>query len=348
MAYPIDTAQHILVIQPLVGIGDMIWHKPWIDALAARTKITLAAKPTAQTAMLFPADQHASINHLFIQRSLRGRRGRHDGMAGFFRLVGDFRKCGADTAIILHHSPRYALAARLAGITVRLGYGHKSHNFGLNAGTALDKAMLKHSHAIERITRFSEQNGFGLEKPHWQLKPSARAIDWASMWLAEHHLLASSGQPVPYLIFGIGAMNEARRWSAENFAALAGLIAKSRLAMPILIVAAPDEEQILNTIISKAPKPSDLVPAITSLNEAVALMSLARGFVGNDSGLLNIMACLNIPALGLFSDSKPLDYSPYLYKLELFEEQDYGSEGLIDKITPEDVLARMMEIWPDR
>ena len=60
------------------------------------------------------------------------------------------------------------------------------------------------------------------------------------------------------------------------------------------------------------------------------------------------MACLNIPALGLFSQSKPLEYSPYLYKLELFAEQDYGSEGLIDSITPEDVFARMLEIWPDK
>ena len=73
MAYPVDTAHHILVIQPLVGIGDMIWHKPWIDALAARTTVTLAAKPTAQTAILFPPEQHAGLHHLHIQRSLRGR-----------------------------------------------------------------------------------------------------------------------------------------------------------------------------------------------------------------------------------------------------------------------------------
>ena len=348
MAYPVDTAHHILVIQPLVGIGDMIWHKPWIDALAARTTVTLAAKPTAQTAILFPPEQHAGLHHLHIQRSLRGRKGRHDGISGFFRLVADFRNSGADTAIILHHSPRYALAARLAGIKVRLGYGHTSHNIGLNAGTVLDKAMLKNSHAIDRIARFSAENGFGLEQPHWHLAPKAQAIDWATMWLAEHHLLASDGRPLPYLIYGIGAMHEARRWSAENFAALAGLIAKSRLAMPILIIAAPNEEHIVNAIMAAAPKPSDLVPVICPLTEAVALMSQAHGFVGNDSGLLNIMACLNIPALGLFSQSKPLEYSPYLYKLELFAEQDYGSEELIDSITPEDVFARMLEIWLDK
>ena len=33
-------AQHILVIQPLVGIGDMIWHKPWIDSLIKDYRVT--------------------------------------------------------------------------------------------------------------------------------------------------------------------------------------------------------------------------------------------------------------------------------------------------------------------
>jgi hypothetical protein len=26
--------QKLLVIEPLVGIGDLIWHKPWLDRLA--------------------------------------------------------------------------------------------------------------------------------------------------------------------------------------------------------------------------------------------------------------------------------------------------------------------------
>ena len=346
MANPIDTAQHILVIQPLVGIGDMIWHKPWIDQLASNKKITLAAKPTAQSVLLFPSHQHPSLTHLSIQRSLRGMQGRHDGIAGIFRLAADFRASGADTAIILHHSPRYALACMLAGIKIRLGYGHKSHNLGLNAGKMLDKAVLKHSHAIDRITEFSALNGFGLDVPEWHLTPSEQAIDWATMWLAEHHLLAPNGTPVPFLIFGIGAMDERRCWPAEYFARLAGLIATSPRAMPILMIAAPNEEAFLQQILDQAPKPSDLIPAVTSLKEAVALMSLSTGFVGNDSGLLNIMACLHVPALGLFSHSKPLSYSPYIFKLELFDDQDYGSEGFIKKIMPEDVLARMMEMWP--
>ena len=43
----------LLVVQPLVGIGDMVWHKPWIDHLAAHFDLILACKPTAKAPTLF-------------------------------------------------------------------------------------------------------------------------------------------------------------------------------------------------------------------------------------------------------------------------------------------------------
>ena len=36
----------LLEIQSLVGIGDMVWYKPWIDHLAREYDIILATKPT--------------------------------------------------------------------------------------------------------------------------------------------------------------------------------------------------------------------------------------------------------------------------------------------------------------
>ena len=44
---------HILLIQPLVGIGDMLWHKPWIENLSKNNKITLLAKPTTKSETFF-------------------------------------------------------------------------------------------------------------------------------------------------------------------------------------------------------------------------------------------------------------------------------------------------------
>ncbi len=133
----VSNCHRILVVQPLVGIGDMLWHKPWIDELAARFKITLATKPTVKAPQIFH-DMPDSFEHLDINRSLRNRTGRHDGFLGLLRLATDFKKTGADAAIILHYSSRYALAARLAGIRIIFGYGKTRNSVLYSAGQGLN------------------------------------------------------------------------------------------------------------------------------------------------------------------------------------------------------------------
>ena len=117
-----SSREKLLVIQPLVGIGDMVWHKPWIDYLCTQNDVILATKPTVQAPVLF-ADTDGLVDILPIDRSQRGTRGRHDGWRGFWQLVADFKSTGARRALILHHSPRYAIAAYFARMTSRWGYG---------------------------------------------------------------------------------------------------------------------------------------------------------------------------------------------------------------------------------
>ena len=43
----IDNSGRLLVIQPMVGIGDMVWHKPWLDAMIREREVILMAKPSS-------------------------------------------------------------------------------------------------------------------------------------------------------------------------------------------------------------------------------------------------------------------------------------------------------------
>lgn len=345
MNYPLAQAKHILVVQPLVGIGDMIWHKPWLDKLMQEHRVTLAAKPTAQTSCLFPQAAEQNVALLSIERSLRGRAGRHDGIGGFLRLARDFRRTSADAAVILHHSPRYALACKLAGIPCRIGYGHHRHNIGLNKGKTLDKHYHRNTHAIERIKIFSEENGFPIDAPQWQLTPNTTNQAWAEEWLRDQLPPADANPREPFFIFGIGAMHGSRCWPVNKFAALADMILNSRLKRPIVLLTGPDDHEFMQQLVAQTQFPEHLIPLQTRLENAIAVMRCASGFIGNDSGPLNIMACLQVPSLGLFSQSKPLRYSPHLHNLELFKETEYGTEGLIDRITAADVFERMLQIW---
>ncbi|MGB1710739.1 MAG: glycosyltransferase family 9 protein, partial [Candidatus Puniceispirillaceae bacterium] len=164
---PKSARKRLLVVQPLVGIGDMVWHKPWIDHLAGGFDVILAAKPTAHAKTLFHGTG-GIVGWLDIDRSMRGRRGRHDGLAGLFRLAADFRRARADAVLVVHHSATYTLAARLAGIPLRWGYGIGGSRRWLNRGAFLGREA-RHERPYRKLGRYAQVNGFGLDQPHWHM-----------------------------------------------------------------------------------------------------------------------------------------------------------------------------------
>ena len=342
----LPSVRHLLVIQPLVGIGDMLWHKPWIDRLTQTHQVTLMAKPTVQADVVFEgAPNRFSVCRL--DRSLRGRRGRHDGLTGFWRLVSDMRGIRADAAVILHNSARYALAARLAGIRWRLGYGMGRQKNHLNAGYCLEKDMLDR-HAIDRVTEFADLNGFGLDRPVWSVRPRTAAVSEAEARLASWQMMTDQQTVKPFLCIGIGSMNPERQWGAARFAELLTRLAEQRPDRPCLILGGPSEQQLADDILANLRKNGLAAPVFLGrLDEAVALMSLSAGYVGNDTSLLNFMVCLNKPALGLFSHSRPLTYSPHIHKTQAIAETAFGQPGIIQTITVDHVLGSVNSIWPE-
>ena len=342
----LSSVRHLLVIQPLVGIGDMLWHKPWIDRLTQTHRVTLMAKPTVQADVVFTgAPDRFSVAGL--DRSLRGRRGRHDGLTGFWRLVMDMRAIRADAVVILHNSARYALAARLAGIRWRLGYGMGRQRRHLNAGYCLGKEMLG-QHAIERIDEFAKLNGFGLDSPVWSVQPRAAALTRAKALLASWMMMTDQQTAKPFICIGIGSMNPERQWGASRFAELITRLTEARADRPCLILGGPGEQQLADDILTKLGTGGLTAPVFLGrLDEAVALMSLSDGYVGNDTSLLNFMACLNKPALGLFSHSRPLTYSPHIHKTEAVGEAAFGQPGIIRSITVNHVLDKFNSLWPE-
>ena len=86
-----------------------------------------------------------------------------------------------------------------------------------------------------------------------------------------------------------------------------------------------------------------VVNAITKLDLGIALLARASGFVGNDSGLLNLMAACGKPALGIYAQSRPLDYTPNLYAVAV-DESMIGKPGQIKTITAADVCTATLNM----
>ena len=104
----LSNSHHILVVQPLVGIGDMVWHKPWIDSLITRHKVTLATKPTVQAPILFYG-AGPEFNLLNIERSYVASAVAMTGLSVFSGWSAISGQAGQipHLSCIIHHAMRW-------------------------------------------------------------------------------------------------------------------------------------------------------------------------------------------------------------------------------------------------
>ena len=335
--------RRLLVIQPLVGIGDMVWHKPWIDYLAEFYDVILATKPTVQASVLF-AKTPGVVEILDIDRSQRGKRGQHDGILGLWRLARHFRQTGVDQVVIMHHSPTYAIAARPAGIPARYGYGIGGQSRWLNRGYFLPKSA-RHQHPTSKMAIFADINGFAPITTSWQISPTDFAFSEADKFLAAHDVGIDDKGKSPLIILGVGAMHPDRRWSALNFTRLVEQLRQARPDIYIGLMGAPSEQPIIDAVLSHLADTTGVISCTNKLDVAIALFARAICYAGNDTSLLNLSAVAGSPSIGLFAQSEPLTYSPNILAV-CVDEEKIGIPGQIETIAPERVAAAITKLLP--
>ena len=293
-----------LIIQPLPGIGDMVWHLPHLHAIAATTvsgQIDLLTKPRSQADRLLAADPSVG-RVLWLDRDSD-----HAGWRGLFRLAALLRQGGYQRVWILHGSARYALAARLAGIPERIGYGVGWQTALINRPERLPPA-LRHAHPIQRADALLDL----LDIPRPEPEPCLRVAAEADQALAERF----SAWPLPWIALGTGSSEPWKQWGAARFAELA-LALNQRQAASIFIVGGLAERPLADDLLTRirvgGSQAADAVAL--PLEQTAALLARCCAYLGNDTGVLNMAAALQTPALGLFGGSPPLWHSRFIHPI---------------------------------
>jgi len=321
----------LLIIQPMVGIGDMVWHKPWLDAAIARYPVVLMAKPSAQAAAVLGAQDGLGI--LPLERSERGRKGAHDGVIGFFRLIAALRSARADSVWILHRSWRYAAAAWLAGIRRRSGYGLGRQRWFLNDGNGLDPA-LRRAHPRDAARAFFAEKGISPGDTHPRITPAATAIAAAARLIED---------TAPLIIFGVGAADVVRRWSPRHFAALLDQFSLRLPGYRIALCGSSSEAGIGAEV--AAARASSTPPPLLIFDQdvatVIALHASARLYVGNDTSLINIAAAVGTPAVRIFASTLAVLDSPLIRTVLPADPARLDVPGSIDDITAAEVMAEV-------
>jgi len=299
-------AGRTLIVQPLPGIGDMVWHLPHIHAIAATTTTTgqvdILTKPRSQADRLLCADPCVD-RVLWVERDS----GHHAGIRGIFRLAALVRQRTYQRVWILHGSARYALAAWLAGVPERIGYGVGGQPWWLNVAVRLP-VECRHAHPTVRADALLDL----LDVPRMEPEPRLPVLAVAEQAVVERF----ADWPRPWIALGIGSSEPWKQWGAACFAKLA-LALHRQQAGSVFIIGGPGEQSLGDEILHRVRDGGGVAADAIALplQQTAALLAHCRGYIGNDTGVLNMAAALETPALGLFGGSSPLTHSRWIHAI---------------------------------
>ena len=85
----------------------------------------------------------------------------------------------------------------------------------------------------------------------------------------------------------------------------------------IFIVGGPGERVLADAILHQVREHGGVAADAIALplEQTAALLARSRGYIGNDTGVLNMAAALETPALGLFGGSLPLTHSQFIHAI---------------------------------
>ena len=154
-------------------------------------------------------------------------------------------------------------------------------------------------------------------------------------------LLKSSGVAGPFVLMNAGAGWASKRWDPSSFATLAEMLSLKGIQSVLIGGRATADIEAADQVVSASPVPVVNLLGKTSVRELVALVSLCNAHVGGDTGSTHIAAALGVPAVGLYSITKPARSCPY----GQIHHCHYSELGLTE-IMPGDVYKTCWEAMP--
>lgn len=324
----------LAVVQPLPGIGDMIWHLPHLRALSAACgqPVTLVTKRGSLADQLLAAEPSVG-DFIWLRGNTSGHRGLGAMLADQLRLAGELRAGRFDAIVLLHHSATLAAVAALAGIPLRFGYGEGAQRLLLNRPPFLAAADLR-AHPYRQASAWIAAAGLALPdaEPVLAVTPAAASAVQARL----------GGGALP-VVLGIGSSEPYKQWGAERFAELAARLRRRGWSDPVLL-GGPAEAGLAAEIQARLGPPA-LPSAIGwPLGEVAALLAASAFYVGNDTGTANISAAVGTPTYCLFGAVPPFDHSSRV--VPILPPGGVDKAHGMARITPEAVMLAIRTWQP--
>jgi ADP-heptose:LPS heptosyltransferase len=234
-----------------------------------------------------------------------------------------------DAAFDLQGLLKSALCIARAKAPTKLGYHWQREGSWLFSARVLPDPGS--AHVVDQYVDVVRAYGAQCHRAEFALKPSEEAVLSVRRKLKEHGITGR------FLVFNAGAGWVTKRWQATSFAELA-----DALDLPMVLVGgrADADREAADAVIeaTRVNRPVSLIGE-TSVAELIALIRLCSAHVGGDTGSTHLAAAMDIPAIGLYSITRPERSCPY----GQIENCLYHPESLA-AIPAKDVLAKLQRV----
>lgn len=291
---------NVLVIGPS-WIGDMVMAQSLFRCLQA-------TNPQIVIDVLAPDwTRELLVRMPEVNRAIAMPLGHGELAIGKRRQLGKSLQSDAyQQAIVLPNSFKSALVPFFAKIPLRTGWRGEARSWLLNDCRKLDKQQ--YPLMVERFAALGFPENSALPKPlFW---PALNVL--ADINSVKNKFNLETKRKI--IIFCPGAeFGSSKKWPESHFAKVAdALISEGK---QVWLMGSKNDAQtaqnIIDTIQAEHKKHIVSLAGLTSIGEAIDLMSLAHTVVSNDSGLMHIAAALN-KALVVFYGSTSPEFTPPL------------------------------------
>jgi heptosyltransferase II len=277
------------------------------------------------------------------------RKGGKKALYREFQLAKELRKEMFEMSFILPNSFHSAIIPYFARIPVRIGYGKSARAALLTHAYPVSGDYKKEIHQsryyLEMVKNFVKRN-LATKMPALSVPDALRAE-------MVETLIKMGVKSKNIIGISTGAeYGSAKRWPSANWYSLVSLILQETNCAVVVTGTGADTENALflkdgyDRIIDMTGK--------TSLRQLLALLSLCRVFVSNDSGAMHAASALGVPVIGIFGSTSPKATSPSSGKYKVLykglacspcfkRECPLGHYDCLTGITPEEVFDAVME-----
>ena len=314
----------VLVIQPKIGMGDMVIYLPYIHAISKKYQkpISILVKENSRANQLLLDDKH--IDEIIILDRTKDNSGSHDGLSGFFKLSKEIKSKNFDKVFIFNSSLRYLLISKIAKIKNISQY----------------PLFRKKDNIVTSAKIFTENELNAIVSTEPKLNINQGRIDNAKQNFSNEY---------KHVCLGISASGPTKRWDINNFIKLCSKI-NNKIPTKFYLAAGNNDKDLINQLIKSEIGSNCVSFENLKISEAMPIIKNCTLYIGNDTGWMHIASALGLKCLALFMDSPVQAYGKYSKNINVIvpegqTEQTTTHDTLgADKISFEKVFNKSIEL----